>query len=253
PRPAVARLAVRNQRVKLLHTFSNWKWTGPAEPAVRLAARLRERHDVLFACGRCPFPDLENRVAKEGRAAGLPLADDLVLKKHFDVLGGARDIRRLTLLLRDGAFDVVHTHLLNDHLLAGAAARRARTAVVVRTVYGGRDLSAPLRRRVAFGRFTDGVIAASHSAAEDVRRRTDLEDERLFVVPGAVDVDRFSFDALRRTREAARRELGLGADDIAFGIVARVQRHRRYELLIEALARVARQDERSVLVIVGRG
>ncbi|MFG0316184.1 MAG: glycosyltransferase family 4 protein, partial [Planctomycetota bacterium JB042] len=140
--------------MRLLHTFSNWKWTGPAEPAVRLAARLAERHDVSFACGRCPYPDLENRVASAARAAGLPLLDDLVLKKHFDLLNGARDLRRLTATLRDGAFDVVHTHLLNDHLLAGAAARRDGTPLVFRTVYGGRDLTSPIRRRLAFGRFT---------------------------------------------------------------------------------------------------
>lgn len=239
--------------MRLLHTFSNWKWTGPAEPAVRLAARLADRHELVFACGRCPYDDLENRVQDEARAAGLELADDLVLRKHFGFVSAARDLRRLTSLVHDREFDVVHAHLLNDHVLVGAAARRAGRGVVIRTVYGGRDLGPPLRRRIAFGRWTDGVIAASDAAAEAVRRRTGLPDERLFVVPGAVDVGRFSAAALAQRRSEARLDLGLSPDDVAFGIVARVQRHRRYELLVEAFARVAASDERVVLVVIGRG
>ena len=241
--------------MNLLHAFSNWKWTGPAEPAVRLAAGLDARagHDVVFACGRCPYDDLENRVADEARAAGLEVADDLVLKKHFALMSGTRDLRRLTDLIESREIDVVHTHLQNDHLLAGAAARRAGRGLIVRTVYGGRDLTKPLRRRIAFGRLTDGVIAASEASAADVRRRTDIEPERLFVVPGAVDTDRFSPEARSERRAAERARLGIPDDAVALGIVARVQRHRRYELLLEAFASVAAAAPRARLVIIGRG
>jgi hypothetical protein len=48
--------------VKVLHLFANWKWTGPAEPAVNLAAALRDRGvSVEFACGR-PVEGLENEI-----------------------------------------------------------------------------------------------------------------------------------------------------------------------------------------------
>ena len=41
--------------MKILHIFSNWKWTGPAEHALNLALQLRQHgHDVTFACAPPP-------------------------------------------------------------------------------------------------------------------------------------------------------------------------------------------------------
>ena len=54
--------------MRVLPLFANWKWTGPAEPAVSLAATLSRRGlDVRFACGREVSP-LPNYVAQEARA-----------------------------------------------------------------------------------------------------------------------------------------------------------------------------------------
>ena len=39
--------------MKIVHLYANWKWTGPAEPAVSLAAGLARRgHEVTFLPGR---------------------------------------------------------------------------------------------------------------------------------------------------------------------------------------------------------
>lgn len=240
--------------MNVLHAFSNWKWTGPAEPAVRLAEALRERHDVTFACGRCPYDDLENLVQKHAIAAGLPVLTDLRLRKHFDPLNGWRDLRRLTAILGERRFDVVHTHLLNDHLIGGAAARRAKTgAIVVRSLYGGRDVSPPLRTRLALSRFTDGVVAASQAAFDAVTRTGAVPAERVFLVPGAVDVRRFAPERLSAWRDEARAELGLAPHHVVGGIVARIQRHRKFEMLIAACAQAMARDDRLRVVILGRG
>lgn len=240
--------------MKVLHLFSNWKWTGPAEPAVRLAGELSRRHEVSFACGHCPHKDLENLVLTEARLAGLDVIDGLTLRKHFDPLTGMRDLHRLASIIADRGFEIVHTHLLNDHLLGGAAVRRAGVdARVVRTVYGGPDLSARIRTRLAFSRFTDGVVAASNAAAELIRAKTRLPDERRFEIPGAVDTERFLPEHLSSLREAAREELGLASEDVAVGIVARVQRHRRFDLLLDAFAQAVQVVPRLKLLLIGRG
>jgi glycosyltransferase involved in cell wall biosynthesis len=182
------------------------------------------------------------------------LVEGLRLRKHFDPLTGVRDLGRLTALLRERRFDVVHAHLLNDHLLAGAAARRARIGTrVVRSVYGGRDLAPRLRSRLAFGRLTDAVVAASEDAAAAVRARVAFPADRLFVVPVAVEVERFAARVLAGLRAGARRDLGLADGDVAAGIVARIQRHRRFELLIDAFARAADRAPRLRLVLIVRG
>ena len=45
--------------MRVLHLFSDWKWTGPAEPALHLAIAQRDAgHEVSFICGGPP-PDAE--------------------------------------------------------------------------------------------------------------------------------------------------------------------------------------------------
>lgn len=50
-----------------------------------------------------------------------------------------------------------------------------------------------------------------------------------------------------------RASLGLAADDRVVGLVARVQPHRRFDLLLEAAARMLREEPRARLLVVGRG
>src|SRR4030042_1743394 len=43
--------------MKILHLFSDWKWTGPAEPVLNLCGELEKRgHDVTLAYRKPPFP-----------------------------------------------------------------------------------------------------------------------------------------------------------------------------------------------------
>jgi glycosyltransferase involved in cell wall biosynthesis len=48
-------------------------------------------------------------------------------------------------------------------------------------------------------------------------------------------------------------EWGLGPEHKLIGVVARVQRHRRFDLLLEAMARLVRRDPDARLLVVGRG
>jgi glycosyltransferase involved in cell wall biosynthesis len=240
--------------VKVLHAFSNWKWTGPADPAVRLAAELQAHATVEFASGAPRERDLVSKVALAARNAGLPLVENLRLRKHFDPWNSGRDYRKLKERIDASEYDVVHAHLLNDHLLLGAAARRSqRRPLIVRTVYGGPDLAAPLRTKLAFSKLVDGVICATEEGASEVRRKTSVPADRLAVIEGAVDLARFDPERLAPLRAAARGELGCTGDEVVFGIVARVQRHRRYDLLFEAFAAACARAPNLRLVVVGRG
>jgi glycosyltransferase involved in cell wall biosynthesis len=69
-------------------------------------------------------------------------------------------------------------------------------------------------------------------------------------VLGAVDLARF---APKPPDPALRAALGLGPQQRAVGVVARVQRHRRFDLLLEAMLRLAPRDPTARLLVVGRG
>ena len=61
--------------MRILHLYANWKWTGPAEPAVNLAAgQRRQGHEVLFVPGRA-VKGLDNLIARHARERGLDVRE----------------------------------------------------------------------------------------------------------------------------------------------------------------------------------
>ena len=54
-------------------------------------------------------------------------------------------------------------------------------------------------------------------------------------------------------RLSVRESLDLEDDDLVIGIVARVQRKRRFDLLLAAMQRLAARQPRARLLIIGRG
>jgi len=148
--------------MKILHLYSNWKWTGPAEHALNVASHLfRKGHDLTFACGKPPQA-ADDSLEKRARENGLILANHFYLNKHFNVGHDAIDIIRLVSLIREKKYEIIHTHLFNDHFIVGIAARCiSKRITLLRTVYDGTGLDNTIRNRALLSYFTDGLIAVS--------------------------------------------------------------------------------------------
>ena len=233
---------------RVLHLFANWKWTGPAEPAVLLASEQARRGDaVTFVPGRAP-PGCDAQIAAEARAHALDVREGPRLPKHRRPLANLLDRGSLRAIVAEVRPDVVHVHSTNDHLAGvravGAAGSRA---LVVRSYYdadppaGGS--AAPFRRRadgvVVFGRAAEAALA-ERLGPRRVLRADPPTARRFFVDPPAGLPD-------------LRGRWGLAPEDCAVGIVARVQTHRRWDLLLDAFERAARERPELRLVIIGRG
>jgi D-inositol-3-phosphate glycosyltransferase len=99
-----------------------------------------------------------------------------------------------------------------------------------------------IERRTMAG--SDRVVAATAIDRQQIMRHYgDLAP--IGVIPGGVDLDRFS----PRPREAARAELGLAPGEKAVLFVGRIQRLKGLEVLMRAFARLS--DLNARLVIVG--
>ena len=235
--------------MRVLHLFANWKWTGPAEPAVNLAATLAARgHDVQFACGSGP-PLLPNDVAEEAHRRGLEPIVDLHLGKHRHPLYDPLDRRALRKLLRSLRPEIVHCHMPNDQRLALDPCRELGIPVV-RSIYDGDPPTpnADLRRLYAGCR---ALLVISDRDRDGVIERFGLRPEDVRTVDPAVDLRRFNPKS--RSLPKLRETYGLREGDFVVGIVARMQRHRRFELFFEALVRASREIPAMKILLVGRG
>jgi glycosyltransferase involved in cell wall biosynthesis len=234
--------------LRVLHLFSNYKWTGPAEPALTLAAGLHAAGvDVVFRSSGYTKGHRTNHVLERGTERGFPPVTDLSLSKHRAFWRDAPDVWRLREVVARERFDLVHCHLPNDTRIAARALRRG-SVPFVRSLYDtelGRSSLAELKRL----REARSVFVFSRRIERELLERG-LPEERVVHVESAVDLERF------RPGEALpdkRAELGFSARDFVAGIVARVQPQRRFDLLLDAAEEVARACPRFRLLIIGRG
>ena len=236
--------------MKVLHLFANWKWTGPAEPAVNLATTLKQRgHDVRFACGSGPSV-LPNDVAEEALRRGLVPIRTLRLGKHRNPILDALDRRALRKLLRELRPDIVHCHMPNDHRLALAAAE-GLDLPIVRSVYDGDPppVTSDSKKLLVGG--CRAALVISDRIRDAVIERFGIPADRVVTIDPAVDLRRFNPKA--KGLPDLRETYGLKKDDFVVGIVARMQRHRRFELFFEALVRASHQIPTMKVLLVGRG
>jgi glycosyltransferase involved in cell wall biosynthesis len=237
--------------VRILHVTSDWKWTGPAAPMLELLLAQRARGcTVELACPEDPDgrPD---SLPHKAREAGVEPVLELSRARGAIWWRDSADAERLGALLARRPFDVVHAWHTRDHVIAvraTAASRRRGATRLVRSHRSADSIPALPWNRWLFGRATDGLLCVSPGAAA---RNARLRRGRpVLGALGAVDLERFS---PRAADPAVRAGLRLAPEHHVIGIAARVQRHRRFDLLLAAMARLAPRLPSARLLVVGRG
>jgi len=242
--------------MKILHLYSDWKWTGPAEPALSLCTTLKKRgHDVTFACGKADDALMlsaeSESVEKYASERGLVPITRFNLTKHFRFFKAINDIRMLTKFMDNETFDIVHVNRNYDHLVGGIAARRTKKFLpIVRTSHDGVALKKGLRNKICLSRLTDKLITVSEQARQADIINYNLPQNKVVKIDASIDCQRFS---PRDSNSDSRKKLGIKDDDVVVGIIARIQTHRRFNELLRAMKIASQEDPRLRLLVIGRG
>jgi glycosyltransferase involved in cell wall biosynthesis len=150
--------------------------------------------------------------------------------------------------------DIVHAHLQKAFIVSLLARPRLAGRLVLHEhgpiFRGGTGCVYRwfLRR---FGARADALIANSQAAATAVKRTMGDPDIDVTVVPNFIDLERFNPDGY--DRDAVRESLGLGKDRFVVGFIGRLDRAKGADLLVDAAARLSRQERPWCLYLVGDG
>ncbi len=242
--------------MKILHLFSNWKWTGPADPTLNLCKGLEKRgHDVTFAYRRPPLP-VEDSIEKRVLQAGVKATDRFRLDHSVKFYHPSflpthlRDISALARYLRQEKFDILNVHHSHGHLLGGIAAKRSgQPVIVIRTDHKREPLKPGLGNRFLISQLTDGMITFSERARREDAEHFGLPLERIQKISPALDLSRY--DPKRKFKEM-KTLLGIGPVDIVIGMIARFQKYRRTAVFLEAVKKIAGEFPNVKILLVGR-
>lgn len=146
--------------------------------------------------------------------------------------------------------DVVNTHSSTDTWLVALARLTLRNAPpIVRT----RHISAPVpgdfATRWLYTRATQHIVTTGERLRQTLIRDNGFPSARITSVPTGIDTERFR----PGDKMQARATLGLDPDARLIGIVATLRSWKGHLYLIDAFARIAAEDPRLRLVVVGDG
>jgi glycosyltransferase involved in cell wall biosynthesis len=228
---------------KILHLYSNYKWTGPADHALNLAAWLKPREDVeaFFACGRRQAA--QNHLYEKARQRHLDFVNGLSLEKHLS-WQIFPDVYSLKKIVAHKQINLIHCHQDNDTLTAVLAGFGSR---MIRTCYDGQPAPLSFRQRYFYHR-TAKIMTASLKLQAHLAAIFPDKDIQQLDIP----VDPELFHPLEKSAQLLA-EFDLKTDTPVGGIVARVQKHRNFSLLLDAIEQVVNVIPDFRFLIVGRG
>ncbi len=181
------------------------------------------------------------------RAAGLEVVVEPSLRAPIGPAADLAALRRLTALLRERRFDVVHTHTAKAGAVGRIAARRAGAGRIVHTYHGFpfHEFQSPARRSAyvaverRLGRITDLALAVGGGVAVEAVRRGLIAPDRIRTIGVAVD-EPPALAADPAARRRARRALGLPPDVTVVGAVGRLAYQKAPEDFLAALRALGR-------------
>jgi glycosyltransferase involved in cell wall biosynthesis len=222
---------------------------GPEKTILLGAARARASHVAVTVCY---IRDTRDRVfAMDDRARQAAVDYVEVRERHSldPAIWGP-----LCRLVRERRIDIVHAHDYKTDLIAWLLARRIGV-VALSTAHGWTGHSTrerlvyyPLDKRL-LARFPRVIAVSSDVKSELVAHGA--HPSRVHVVLNGIDPARFRREPQRVAR--CRAELGASPSDIVVAAVGRLAPQKRFDLLLEAVARLRSDWPQLRLFVAGEG
>ncbi|MBI4834185.1 MAG: glycosyltransferase family 4 protein [Planctomycetes bacterium] len=248
--------------MRILHILTEWKWTGLSEPVFNLASSLKTfGHDIIFACLRpadrqaCLETPKQNKGSQYLPERLLEKGIETIFLKHQGKLTALfsliSNINKIEKLIQERKIDIIHTHNNLTHFIAAKAIRHIeKPPKIIRTNHKGIPLMPSLITNWLIRNKTDVYTTLSKGLLLVDREMFNIPPEKSWHVEGAINLERFNPVNVTKNLRA---EFGIQDNDIVFGVVARIQRHRRFEILLAAFYKLVKEFPNLKLLVIGRG
>ncbi len=165
--------------------------------------------------------------------------------------------KKLEKALRAGRYDIAHVHMNTMSVFALTAAKRAGIPVRICHNHSTADrregkrallkiLLRPWNRLPA-----THLFACGKQAGEWMYGRRAIEEGKVFILPNAIETERFAYDA--EARKAVREELEISENAFVVGHIGRFMTQKNHEGLLKVFQSLYEERKDAILLLVGEG
>ncbi|MEA2013264.1 MAG: glycosyltransferase family 4 protein [Verrucomicrobiota bacterium] len=241
--------------MKILHLYSDWKWTGPAEVVIQMCQSLENLgHEVIFACRATPPEHRNQPETIEIKAAeyGINFTTQFALNRYLGLKDTLHDLFALPKFIKKEEIDVVNTHLSHDHGLGIYLSKiiSSKKVAFVKTIHKRKVLRNSFWNRVLLNtKEKQGIILFSERFKEKYEEQFSIPTERIALSPMPLDLKRFKPDINYVNQ---RNHFNVPKSTPLIGIVARYQKYRRMDVFIDAAKKTVDEIPETRFLVIGR-
>ena len=246
--PAESRALPAKPRIRVAQVITGLALGGGGQVMSTIARNIdRSRFEVDFFCiieGGAYRQEIE---ARGFNVIVVPGYDHRRLPRYR-----AGGIVRLARCLREGCYDIVHTHLFQADVVGRLAAMLAGRPHIVRTLHNLGTWKR-LRHRLVDNLLswrTEKVICVSEHLRQVTIRRERLDPADVVTIQHGVDVNRFRVIA---DRERVCRGVGLDPSRRTIGTVGRLIPEKGHQFLLDAAPLILSRHPDAQFLVVGAG
>lgn len=146
-------------------------------------------------------------------------------------------------------YHVIHGHMRSTASLYLAEAKRAGLVTIVHShnTSSGSGISAVVKNVLQYPlRYqADYLFACGKKAGEWLYGKKACDGPRFRLLLNGIETDRFRF--LEAVREEKRHELGIGADEVVFLHIGRMEEQKNHKFLLQIMREIVRMEKESAL------
>ena len=239
-----------SDKISILYLIDYFRGTGGTE--AHLARLIAGLPPDVFHCSVVAF-DLGDNLLLDGlRAHGVQVIHLPVGREY--VPNAARQAWRLAKLIRRNRYDIVQTYHQKADTYGALIAWLSGARHLVSSKRDTGDLRKPLHvflnRRLKF--LFDAFIMVAEAVKVAVVANDHLPMSRITTIYNGVDLARFVVPSSSQ-KAAARKHLGIAAEDFVVGMVAAFRAEKNYDVFFDALSRAAPAISSLRVLAVGAG
>jgi glycosyltransferase involved in cell wall biosynthesis len=244
--------------VRVLHLITLFSLGGATENTLLTVEGLqRLGYDVEIVTG--PPIASEGDMFAEARARGVRVRVIQVLKRSIHPLLDARAFLRILWMIREGRYQIVHTHSSKAGVLGRLAARLAGVPIVVHTIHGlpFHDFmsAAPRRLFILAERLgtsmSDRVISVTDTIIRKCISAGIGSPGKFVTVRSGFEMDPYLHPS--GDPAALRQSFGIGPEEIVVGKIGRFNALKGHEYLIDIIPDVVREVPNVRFILIGSG